>query len=436
MTYDLRAGLGAIGDEERTAAAASLTTSLPVDELRARARRRRAVRVAATATTSLLAAGGIAVGAFALASPHGTPPAVAPSPTTSTTTPTPDVPAWPPATHLDGALPGCGDPLPDVVPASQDGTGAQGAIALEATVPSSATAGTTVTVTSAVTFPSAPVPPVESPQLVVVRDGVVAGSTGGPDGFTYDSPEATLTLADVALPLVGCDGAPLPAGSYEIYVLEQVQHRDANGAVLDGDPLTVVGGPYPLAVEAPVDPHPAVEDLVISTAGLGPLAVGLAPDDNPGAAMIELHPGACLETWGGAQPGANPDRWYPTYPSVDPAEPGRFPFRVMVASDRIVWIDVLDARPHTSSGIRVGSTKEDLLAAYPAATELSGGVPSISRSWSVADAAGTIVFEVATWDDGTGERPVGTVVRIAVFPPDADPVAFTYATDNVADGCM
>ena len=45
--------------------------------------------------------------------------------------------------------------------------------------------------------------------------------------------------------------------------------------------------PEPTKTVEPVDPHPGIADLIITTSGLGPLTVGSTPPAiNPGAAMI------------------------------------------------------------------------------------------------------------------------------------------------------
>lgn len=190
------------------------------------------------------------------------------------------------------------------------------------------------------------------------------------------------------------------------------------------------GEPSPESAET-VEPsgpgHPAIEDLIITTAGLGPLTVGLPPTTNPGAAMIEFDPDYCA-----AKPELPPPgRWVPTGGYAEPndtdsmGEP-TLPFWVEASDDwGVTAIRIWGVGPHTAQGIRVGSALVELQAAYPElegpyadeSGDVSPGEPAW-HTWWVADDTGSIVFE--TQDDAGGLLPPGTeesVVLIHVLDP-------------------
>ena len=193
---------------------------------------------------------------------------------------------------------------------------------------------------------------------------------------------------------------------------------------------------------SPAEPEPAEPTsaepttgptaLVVSTAGLGPLTVGLPPETNPGAALIALDPQACSEDamWSGE---GDPGRWSAT---TEPEMLDGWPrplFRV-AAADVVEWIDVVSPTLATESGIHVGSTAADLLAAYPDLVEGTAG--PVSRVWWVTDDAGTLVFE--TQDDRDGLQPTGTpetVILMRVLAPGIDPDFATANSGWTADAC-
>ena len=171
---------------------------------------------------------------------------------------------------------------------------------------------------------------------------------------------------------------------------------------------------------------------MLSTAGLGPLTIGLPPETNPGAAMIVFDPEACV---GLDDPtGRGPGRWVADYPPFVDVEGNEHPQFWVDANDAdgVYWIDVLDPAIPTAAGVRVGSTLAELQSAYP---DLVAGTPGpTSQPWWVSDDAGTLVFEVSD-----AEQPPGTtpgVVIIHVQGPRTDPDWTAANTDLVAGGCL
>jgi hypothetical protein len=198
-------------------------------------------------------------------------------------------------------------------------------------------------------------------------------------------------------------------------------------------PAPAATTPLAPATSAPTT-RPAVAELRLSTSGLGPLAVGLPPATNPGAAMIEYRPTYCTDIGAGAT-GGDPGRWVPTYePVVGVDVEPRALFAVEADAAQVSRLDVIWADIPTTTGIHIGSTLDQLRASYPDLVKGTDG--PTSQVWWVADAAGTLVFE--TQDDGQGLQPAGTpptVILVRVLAPGIDPDFTTANSGNVAGAC-
>lgn len=148
------------------------------------------------------------------------------------------------------------------------------------------------------------------------------------------------------------------------------------------------------------DPHPALEDLVLSASGLGPLTVGVPMAGNPGAEMVEWDPDYCLTETEGApfDPAGDPGRWVFSGYDYDtgPTEANVPPFQVGVSDEgSVIGINVGGVAPHTAENIRVGSSFSALQAAY---ADLQGpvGGEGASLSWWVQGNSGMVLFEFLT----------------------------------------
>jgi hypothetical protein len=205
--------------------------------------------------------------------------------------------------------------------------------------------------------------------------------------------------------------------------------------------------PEPTAPDEPTDPEeteepepepeprPDLGDLVISPSGLGPLTVGVAPQGNPGEAMIVWDPAACAEIVSGEEEAG---RWVPDgYGPDDVDFDGNqtVPFHVAADEESVGRIDVMGQTPVTPEGVGIGTSVEELRDTYP---DLQGPYEGVvSRVWWLEEQDGILVLE--TQGDEDGLRAPGTaesVILIRVLEPGTDPEFATANTDDVAGGCL
>lgn len=170
---------------------------------------------------------------------------------------------------------------------------------------------------------------------------------------------------------------------------------------------------------------------MLSPAGLGPLTVGVPAEGNPGAAMITWDADHCAGLVDAAEAG----RWVPDgYGPATRADGSRSDTLFGVAVDDggvVVWIDVYGTAPRTVEGVGVGSTLQDVLAAFPDLSAPFAG-PLSQVTWVTRD-DGILVFESTLGDP---ELPDGTVVLARVLAPASDPAFATWRTDWTAGGCL
>ncbi|NTW41382.1 MAG: hypothetical protein HGA44_16150, partial [Cellulomonadaceae bacterium] len=225
--------------------------------------------------------------------------------------------------------------------------------------------------------------------------------------------------AAALLVLTGCGGSAEPASGSG--TAPSMPTEVATGSASPG------ATPDPTPTPSPIDPHPALDQLVVSTAGLGPLAIGVPPEVNPGAAMITFDPDACTGDLLGDATG-DPGRWFASGYDLDASAHGGTAPPFFVGVDPVLgvsWIDILGASPRTAEGLGVGSLLSDVQTACP---DLQGPYEGgISRSWWVTDAHGTLVFETELDGalEGTATGPE-RVELMRVLAPGLDP-AFTTA---------
>jgi hypothetical protein len=244
------------------------------------------------------------------------------------------------------------------------------------------------------------------------------------EGTLMRTSRVVASAALAVLLLAGCDG-----GGESADTRSKTATPDAEPTAEPTDEPTE----EPTDTDPPVDPHPALTDLIISTSGLGPLTVGVAPGGNPGEAMITWDAEFCLgEMWEGD---GDPGRWVPNGYGTDINYMGgeTNPFYVDADNTAVNRVDVMGTSPHTVEGVRIGTLLIDLQAAYPG---LSGPFAGpVSQVWWVQDAAGTMVFETQGGDMIAPGAP-DQVILIRVLAA-GQPVEWAAANSgNVAGACF
>lgn len=232
----------------------------------------------------------------------------------------------------------------------------------------------------------------------------------------------------VVLLLAGCTSSEEPEAPATTAPTESAPNDDAE------PPASPEPSAEPTPTEDPVDPHPALADLIITTSGLGPLTVGgTPPADNPGAAMVAWEAEFCSgEGWAGD---GDPGRWVPSGYKADTnymGEPAT-PFYVDATDAGVHRIDVMGTGPHTEEGVRIGTTLTVLRATYPG---LSGPFAGpVSQVWWLSDTAGHLAFETQGGDmiaPGAPEQ----VILIRVLAPSWPPEFATANSGDVAGACF
>lgn len=411
-THDARSAAGAGIDVTAARAAAR----------RGRTRYGAVTGLAAAAVVAAVALGGSAL----LRDDRPLPPVDSPTDgPTATSTPSPTDDAWPSAVTLDGAVPGCGDPMPALV--VPDG---EPEITIEPELPDHPLrTGGVEEIGEMIRGPEGFWLNAAAGTVVLVRDGVVVATEhplASDTGVTYGSDSGSLGRSLPAVYVVRCEtqgsgDVPLDPGTYDLYVLQALVA--GNLELLRPDEYIVVaGGPLPVDVEVS-DAHPDLDALVVTTTGLGPLQVGVSAETNPGAAMITYDENYCVEqvgqlgeTWDPARGPAG--EWLAAGYDPAPALDGELspPFAVAVGDDgALAQIAVLAAQLRTPEGIGIGSTRAELLATYPD-LELLTPETGLSQLWLFGGVTGDLLFETGD-PDYTGILDDDVVVGITIAAP-------------------
>ena len=234
-----------------------------------------------------------------------------------------------------------------------------------------------------------------------------------------------LVLGVAALSLTACAPPHYPGGASS--------HGPGHSASASASPT-----PTPAAT------RPAVGDLVLSTSGLGPLHLGSPVPVTPAPlALVVWNPTACVSADLGISAGdPTAGAWETTYPDADGPAGSRQPFILTTVGSAqtgnidLVWVWTTGA--HTADGIQVGSTLDQLNAAYPAFSRTITG--AVSDVYVIDAAAGSLVFEVSKQDSSGGgdywpADQVGRVLWMGATAHDSDVTGPIAASDGGPSAC-
>ena len=189
----------------------------------------------------------------------------------------------------------------------------------------------------------------------------------------------------------------------------------------------------------PEPTRPALAELELTVDGLGPLALGQAPDADPATRMVAFEEGACVSAEFGIAPGdPGADLWRTdaAYTSSTPAYGPGTAFGVGVDRDSglVTRIDLYSSDIPTGAGIRIGDSRADVDAAYPDATVYPQSLTDIHV---VSGPSGLLQIEVARNDPMLGDywgEQVNTVVYIHAVTPELG-VFTVAASGNLVGVC-
>jgi hypothetical protein len=210
--------------------------------------------------------------------------------------------------------------------------------------------------------------------------------------------------------------------------------------------LSACGGPTPGSTPAPEpeetvavtpapDPAPPrLEELVLTTEGLGTLVFGSVADADPATRMIYLDPDACAFDGGPAPGDPEAANWVP----IEAYGTGETRvFGVNAHLDGTVdRVDLYDGTIPTDRGLHIGDSRADALAAYPDA--------EISHEWAtdvlvIHGTAGDIHIEIAhDTGDAVGYWQPEQVDRVLFVRGvvSGQPTYSVAGSDNIAGGCL
>ena len=189
--------------------------------------------------------------------------------------------------------------------------------------------------------------------------------------------------------------------------------------------------PTPTETAAAPDPSkPLLEDLTLTTEGLGELKIGLTPpSDNPKVNLAVYDENACKAE-------GLPGIWKATYPDIDEGFGPLAPFAIQTNGDALRRIDINTAKIFTDTGIHIGSSLDEVLGVYSGGPDQVVNHADVSDVYVIKGTNGQLQFEVAVdripdyWDDAV----LNTVVFLSAIDINAEPFGVA-ATDNTIGVC-
>jgi hypothetical protein len=189
--------------------------------------------------------------------------------------------------------------------------------------------------------------------------------------------------------------------------------------------------PTPTETASAPDPSkPDLEDLTLSTEGLGELQIGLTPpSDNPSLNLATFDPNAC-------EAEGLPGIWTATYPDIDEGFGPQAPFAILTQGDALTRIDINTQQIYTDTGIHIGSSLDEVLGVYSGGPDEVVNHADVSDVYVIKGTNGQLQFEVAVdripdyWDASV----IDTVVFLSAIDINAEPYGVA-ATDNGIGFC-
>lgn len=203
--------------------------------------------------------------------------------------------------------------------------------------------------------------------------------------------------------------------------------------VVESDPTPSVTTPTPTPTPTPA--RPALADLVLTPEGLGNLAIGEAPVEDPATAMVTFDPVRCVAPEYGIEAGdPRAGGWAPDASYAESTLWGESAFQVFV-DGTLQRLEVYGSTIPTSGGLHIGDPSSAVLAAHPEAQLVLSNY--ISELYVVHGTAGDLSIEVTIVPPDMptywGEQ-ADTVLGMRVTPTGTEPFAVAGG-ENVIRGC-
>ena len=198
----------------------------------------------------------------------------------------------------------------------------------------------------------------------------------------------------------------------------------------DPTPTETASSPTPTSSPTPDASKPTLDELFLTTEGMGELEFGEnPPTDDPGVNLVTFDSHACDAE------GA-PGLWLSTYPDIDEGLGPQAPFAVQVVDDAVTRIDINSSQIFTDSGLHLGSSLDEVLGVYSGGPDQVVNHADVSDVYVIKGTKGQLQFEVAVdrvdgyWDPSA----INTVVFLSAIDIATEPYGVA-ATDNVIGVC-